>query len=202
MGCALIDQSPLFRSILEDCDDVLQSLPYAPSWSIVEELSKEKERSNVNEAKYSQPLCTALQIGIVCLLRSWGIRPDAVVGHSSGEICATFAAGLITMRNAIIAAYYRGYVLAKSSIFSSAAEAQGSMCAVGAGEDQCLGLLHGLDGRIQLAAVNSPCSCTISGDRTVIQSVVNLYAEKGQFCRELKVDKGNYIIDHLLICYH
>ncbi|KAL8717345.1 MAG: hypothetical protein Q9225_005405 [Loekoesia sp. 1 TL-2023] len=190
MGCALIDQSPLFRSTLEDCDNILQGLPYGPSWSIVEELSKEKERSNVNEAEYSQPLCTALQIGIVCLLRSWGIKPDAVVGHSSGEICAAFAAGLITMRNAIITAYYRGHVLAKSSTLSSAAEAQGSMCAVGMGEDQCLGLLRGLEGRVQLAAVNSPYSCTLSGDRTVVQSVVNLYAEKGQFCRELKVGKA------------
>lgn len=194
MGCALIDQSALFRSILGECDNILHSLPDGPPWSIIQELSKPTCESSINEARFSQPLCTALQIGIVCLLGSWGIRPNAVVGHSSGEICAAFLAGSITMRHAIITAYYRGHVLAKSSTFSSPTEAQGSMCAIGLDEERCLDLLSGFNGQIQLAAINSPSSCTVSGNRTTIQNIVGLCTRKGHFCRQLKVDNGEHVI--------
>ena len=113
------------------------------------------------------------------MLRTWGIEPSTVVGHSSGESRAAFAAGIITMRDAIVTAYYCGYVLAHSSSLASTTEAEGSTCAVREGEQQCLNILHGLDERVQLAAVNSPCSCTLSGDRTVIQSIIELYTDKG-----------------------
>ncbi|KAL8829024.1 MAG: hypothetical protein Q9170_006352, partial [Blastenia crenularia] len=152
MGNALIGQSPVFRSVLQECDAILRALPDGPSWSIIEELSKGKDESNIDKAEYSQPLCTALQIAIVSLLRSWNTTPDLIVGHSSGEICAAFAAGMITMRDAIVAAYYRGYVFARSSLSTPEKEAKGSMCAVGMGEEQCLDLLHGLGDRVQLAA--------------------------------------------------
>lgn len=188
MGCMLIDQSPLFRSVLEECDNVLRSLPDGPQWSIIEELTRDQSESKINEAEYSQPLCTTLQIAIFLLLRSWGIRSDAVVGHSSGEICSAFAAGNITMRDAIITAYYRGLVLATKS----PNEAQGAMCAVGLGEEHCLELLRGFDDRVQLAAINSPCSCTVSGDLTTIQTVIDLCAERGHFCRRLKVNRGEH----------
>lgn len=52
------------------------------------EILKDKDTSNVNDPAYSQPLCTALQIALVDLLRSFKIIPSAVVGHSSGEIAA------------------------------------------------------------------------------------------------------------------
>ena len=190
MGYALLDHSPLFRSVLDECENILHRLPNGPSWSIIEELAKAKDVSNINEAEYSQPLCTVLQIGIVCLLQSWGIRPNAVVGHSSGEICAAFAAGMITMRSAILIAYYRGYVLANSSALSPATSVHGSMCAIGLSEEESLALVQEFDSQAQIAAVNSPRSCTLSGDRIAIQSIVEKCAKKGHFCRQLKVDKG------------
>ncbi|KAL9601094.1 MAG: hypothetical protein Q9179_002982 [Wetmoreana sp. 5 TL-2023] len=125
MGCGLMNLSPLLRSILQTCEDILRELPDGPSWSIIDELSKEFDRSDINDARFSQPLCTALQVGIVSLLRSWGIRPNAVVGHSSGEIAAAFAAGMISLRSAIITAYYRGLVLASSDLTNSRGAIEG-----------------------------------------------------------------------------
>lgn len=178
MGRALLEGSPLFKSTLQECDDVLKDLGLL--WSLIEELNKAK--SNVDRAQYSQPLCTALQIGIISLLRSWNLEPDAVVGHSSGEIAAAFAAGMISLRTAMVTAYYRGYVLANSAT-------PGSMCAVGTGEDECVDIIQQWNGRVQLAAVNSPRSCTLSGDSEAIQNVIETCG-KGLFCRLLKVDQG------------
>ena len=56
------------------------------SWSLVDEMFAEKETSRIDIPTFSQPLCTALQIALVDLLRSWDIKPKSVVGHSSGEI--------------------------------------------------------------------------------------------------------------------
>ncbi|KAL8690210.1 MAG: hypothetical protein Q9218_004292 [Villophora microphyllina] len=192
MGCALIEHSPLFKSVIQECDEVLKGLPGGPPWSVIDELKKTKGDSNVNHAEYSQPLCTTLQVGLVSLLRSWGIRPDAVVGHSSGEIGAAFAAGLISLRTAILTAYYRGHVLSSMNMLAQN-ERQGAMCAVGLCEIESRALLMDYDGKVQLAAVNSPCSCTISGDQNAIRRVHDVCASKGQFCRLLKVDRGKIL---------
>lgn len=193
MGCGLIDHSALFRSVIQACEDALRELPDGPRWSIVEELSKAKEQSNVNDARYSQPLCTALQIGIVSLLKSWGIRPAAVVGHSSGEICAAFAAELISLRTAMVVAYYRGKILGSSPDSVSHTECPGSMCAVGLSEEDCKNMLKDYRDRVQLAAINSPCSCTLSGESGAIKEIAEICADKGQYCRLLKVDKGREV---------
>ncbi|KAL8902419.1 MAG: hypothetical protein Q9207_004740 [Kuettlingeria erythrocarpa] len=197
MGRTMIEGSTLFRSTLQECEDVLRDLHDGPSWSLIEELSKAKEESNIDKAEFSQPLCTALQVAIVSLLRSWNLKPDAVVGHSSGEIAAAFTAGMISLRTAMITAYYRGYVLANISTLTSAPNIQGSMCAVGTSEEQCASLIQQWKSQVQLAAVNSPHSCTLSGDSEAIESIVELCGGKGFFCRVLKVDRGKARIEPL-----
>ncbi|KAL8637932.1 MAG: hypothetical protein Q9228_004857 [Teloschistes exilis] len=188
MGCSLIHNSPLFKSVIEECEEALRELPDSPSWSIVDELSKDKAQSHVDDAQYSQPLCTALQIGLVSLLRSWGIKPAVVVGHSSGEICAAFAAGMISLRHAIITAYYRGYVQSLSSMLALN-ESQGAMCATGLGETECKALLRHHD-KVQIAAINSPSNCTVSGDQQAVQAIVQICSDQGHFCRLLMVNRG------------
>ena len=106
--------------------------------------------------------------------------PDAVVGHSSGEIAAAYAAGYISLEFAITAAYYRGFVVRDSSM-------TGAMAAVGLGEDQ---LSEILSDRVTLACENSPESTTISSDRESVEKAVALIQEHkpGVFARILKVD--------------
>ena len=186
MGMSLIDHCPLFRSMLYKCDRLLSELPDPPAWTITEELSQAKETSNIYKAEYSQPLCTALQLGLVTVLESWGVTPDAVVGHSSGEICAAYAAGILSLRDAIVVSYYRGRVLGCPSIQQS----EGSMCAVGLNEADANTLIENFAGRVQIAAINSPSSCTLSGDVDAIRVVVEQLVKERRFCRELKVDQG------------
>lgn len=191
MGKILLDQSALFKAVLHECERSLATLPDKPAWSIIEELSKPREESNVYQSTYSQPLCTALQLGLVVLWKSWGLVPNAVLGHSSGEIAAAYAAGILSMRDAIVVAYYRGICLGSiAATSSSASGTKGSMCAVGLDLKGAQALLEKFADRVQLAAVNSPTGCTLSGDREAVDQIIGICKETGTFCRELRVDIG------------
>ena len=185
MGMSLIRNSPLFLAVMRECDRHLSELPDRPCWSIIEELLKPQAVSNVHRAEYSQPLCTALQLGLVTLFGSWSLTPDAVIGHSSGEIAAAYAAGSISMRDAIVTSYYRGLVLGTASH-----DPAGAMCAVGLDHHDAEALFHDYAGRVQIAAVNSGTSCTLSGDRDAIEDIVKVLVQEKTFCRELRVDQG------------
>lgn len=84
MGLELVERYEVVRSILNKLDESLAGLPNAPNWNLLQALAQPKEKSRMNEAEFSQALTTAIQIAIVDLLKSWGISPTAVVGHSSG----------------------------------------------------------------------------------------------------------------------
>lgn len=188
MGKALLESFPRFKQDMRRMDEALQQLPDHPNWLLYDELSRESSDSRIHEAEYSQPLCVALQIGIVNILTSWGIRPSTVVGHSSGEIVAAYAAGAISMRTAIMIAYYRGKV-AKSL------EGLGSMVAVGLSPEEALPYLTP---GVVVACHNSPHSITLSGDKESVDNIVtNIKAANSEtLCRRLPV-RIAYHSDHM-----
>ncbi|KOS21700.1 Lovastatin nonaketide synthase [Escovopsis weberi] len=180
MGKQLILTNDRFRKSLAAMDQILQGFRIPPSWSIIEELQKPADVSQVNCAELAQPLCTALQIALYQELARGGVRPAAVVGHSSGEIAAAYAAGRISLEYALAAAYYRGYVTRSGG-------RSGAMAAVGlSAADASRFLRPG----VCVACENSPSSTTISGDREALEVVVmTLKAEMPDvFARLLKVE--------------
>ena len=193
MAVCLADGSPLFRDILTDCDTALATLSDAPSWSIVNELSKPEEESRVHLAEFSQPLCTSIQLAIVALLRSWGLKPVAVIGHSSGEIAAAYAAGYTCLCDAIMIARYCGLVLRHSLGHLSQSAGKKVMCAVGLCEKDSRELIADFADRVQLAAVNSPDSCTLSGEAQAIDDIITKCKQHGHVSRKLRVDQGKIL---------
>ena len=188
MGRQLIEQSLLFKQTLERCDALLQRLPDAPNWSCIDELCKPLEDSQLYQSRFSQPVCAALQLGIIELLRAWGIIPSAVVGHSSGEIVAAYCAGVLSFESAIICAYYRGLYMSKG--VSMAGSARGAMIAVGLTETEGKAELKAYKDRISLAAINSPSSLTFSGDEDAILQLKEKFGIKKIFARRLKVEQA------------
>jgi acyl transferase domain-containing protein/NADPH:quinone reductase-like Zn-dependent oxidoreductase len=184
MGRQLLDMSPLFRQSLERCDSILASLPDAPTWSIIQELSLEKETTHLAETKFSQPICTALQLAILALLDAWGIKPIAVVGHSSGEMAAAYAAGILSFRNTMIAAYYRGLDMSHSDADTVV---PGGMMAIGLSELAARQELKAYAGRIAIAAINSPSNVTVSGDLDAIMEFREILTERKVFAKQLQV---------------
>jgi acyl transferase domain-containing protein len=117
---------PIFRQSLEIATAYMKSL--GSTWSLLEELLREKADSNINQPFLAHPACTALQVALVDLFEFWGIEPNRVVGHSSGEIAAAYCAGRLGREAAWKIAYFRGYVSHKKS------KAKGAMLAVGISE--------------------------------------------------------------------
>ncbi|GKT54723.1 hybrid NRPS/NKS cluster containing protein [Colletotrichum tofieldiae] len=187
MAAELIEDSPAIANIVKELDRSLQSLPARdrPAWTLHDELLAPKESSMVGIASLSQPLCTAVQIILVDLLRVAGIQFSAVVGHSSGEIGAAYAAGYLSATDAIRVAYYRGLHL-------KLATTKGAMLAAGTTfEDaQELCSLPAFEGRASVAASNSPASVTLSGDADAIAEIQIILDEEKKFNRLLKVDRA------------
>jgi acyl transferase domain-containing protein len=110
MAKELLNTYPVFTKAMASAEKHLLHL--GADWSLLKELRKSPENSRVNEAALSQPCCTAIQLGLVDLLSSWGIRPNVVCGHSSGEIAAAYAAGLLSASDALSIAFHRGKAVA------------------------------------------------------------------------------------------
>ena len=146
---------------------------------------KDSKESQINLALYSQPLCSAIQIALVDLLASWGIKPQSVVGHSSGEIAAAYAMGALNHEDAMLVAYHRGVCSSKMA----SKELNGSMMAVGMSEASVQPLIESLTlGKAVVACVNSPSSITISGDVSAIDELHTILEDKKIFARKLAVE--------------
>ncbi|KAI8253820.1 Fumagillin dodecapentaenoate synthase [Colletotrichum sp. SAR 10_77] len=152
------------------------------AFGIGDELSKTEGESHLMESQFSLPCSTAVQIGITEILRSWSIRPDAVCGHSSGEIAGAFAAGALTADEAIVVAYLRGYIPK-----SMGTARQGTMAAIGLGSQD---VSKYLESGAFVACENSQNSTTISGDIAAIESAVAKAKADGVFARQLTVDRA------------
>ncbi|KAM0223013.1 hypothetical protein ACHAQD_003744 [Fusarium lateritium] len=180
MARNLIQNDSAFHADLFNLDSALQKLRFPPSWSIINELLKPAETTQIFKSELSQPLCTAVQLALFNKFASLGISPTAVVGHSSGEIAAAYAAGYLSMEEAIMIAYYRGYVTSKQN-------PNGSMVAVGMG---ALDVSKYLCDGVVVACENSPSSSTISGDTDRVAQVVEAIKQNvpDVFVRQVNVN--------------
>ena len=156
-------------------------------WSILEELSRNANVTRINEVALSTPICVALQISLVRLLRAWGIEPVAVTSHSSGEMAAAYAAGAISYRMAMAFSYHRALLAADKKLRGPV---QGAMIAVGLGLEETESYLRRLtsEGKAVVACINSPSSITVAGDLPAIVKIEELAAADDVFVRRLKVD--------------
>ncbi|KXX81008.1 Polyketide synthase-nonribosomal peptide synthetase [Madurella mycetomatis] len=203
MGAELLRKSPAVARCFDQLQQALDMLPAsddAPGWSLVDELVKEAHSSRLMaEDEISQPLCTAVQIALVDLLRAAKVGLTAVVGHSSGEIAAAYAAGYISAQDAIRIAYYRGLSLRRAREEMSETQTAGAMLAVGTSPSDAQQLcdLPPLRGRICVAAKNSPTSVTLSGDADAIQDAKEIMEDEDKLARLLRVNTA-YHSHHML----
>ncbi|KAL4922536.1 hypothetical protein BDW62DRAFT_54743 [Aspergillus aurantiobrunneus] len=185
MGRELIEAYPVFKDALLEADQHLKD--FGAEWSILEELSRDEALSKVNSAMLSLPLCTAVQIALVKLLRSWNISPTGVTGHSSGEVAAAFTAGAIDVRSAMAIVYMRGALT--SSFQDKIGSGRGGMVAVGLGKEAAEVYIARLTaGKVVVACVNSPESVTVSGDIMAIKELEAQLVGDGIFARQLRVE--------------
>ncbi|KAL4910890.1 beta-ketoacyl synthase [Aspergillus multicolor] len=152
MRRSLIEQCPLFLKTLQRCDTILQALPEdrnRPSWSMVDELQKSEQDSYLPKTEYSQPIYTAVQLALV----------EVLAQSDSGELAATYAAGLLSFENALVAAYYRGVHMGSGA--AAPGSVAGAMMAVEMTEAEVAAELEPYASRLAVAAMNGPISFTL-----------------------------------------
>ncbi|KAL2875457.1 hypothetical protein SGCOL_009369 [Colletotrichum sp. CLE4] len=174
MGKELLNNC-IFRTSIHRSQVLLEH--YGCPWDLIDELSRSIE-SNVDLPQYSQVLCTVLQIALVDLLREWGVKPRAVVGPSSGEISAAYAAGLLSRCNAVKIAYLRGICSAK--VANNVAPRVGAMAAAGLSEEEASKYIKQVP----------PC------DQDAVTKLCNVISADGKFARLLRV-KTAYHSPHM-----
>ncbi|KAF2014161.1 ketoacyl-synt-domain-containing protein [Aaosphaeria arxii CBS 175.79] len=187
MAKSLIKKSSYARKIISSLDESLASLPEddRPDWSLMGEMTVDDDKSRMDEALIAQPVTTAVQILLVDLLASADVKLDMVVGHSSGEIAAAYSAGLITARDAIRIAYYRG-------LHSSLSSGNGAMLSTFLNFQDAIKFCarEEFRDRIVLAASNGPSMTTLSGDAETIDRASITLGQENVVARKLKVDKA------------
>ncbi|KAL8717594.1 MAG: hypothetical protein Q9225_005174 [Loekoesia sp. 1 TL-2023] len=184
MGRDLIHTAPTFRKSLVSSENVLRTL--GSTWSLFTELLRDEATSKLDDSVIAQPATTAIQIALVDLLFSLGIKPVAVLGHSSGEIAAAYAAGALSHTVALSVSYHRGFIAKECKHDDNNG---GAMLAVGLGIEEVQGYVTQLHtGSVTVACINSLKSTTISGDRSAIDELKEILDAKAVFSRELKVE--------------
>ena len=153
----------------------------------------------------SQPATTAVQIGVVSLLKSWGIYPAKVAGHSSGEFAAAYTVGALSIRSCLMIAYHRGRLA--SSLCKVESGRGGAMLAIGASAAKVNAMLKKLDcGKASVACINGPSLVVVSGDETIVQVLEEVAGSEKIFVQKLHTNVAYHshqmeaIADEYLAC--
>lgn len=168
MGRQLLESEPVFRAKIEECDALLSR---HADWSLLEELSAPEEKSRIDETHIAQPGIFSIQVALAALLASWGIEPEAIVGHSAGEVAAAHVSGALSLEDAVLVIYHRSRLQHRT-------EGQGRILAAGISPREAEKHLKGREAEISLGAVNSPNSIALAGDEAVLDAIAAELAEQ------------------------
>ncbi len=171
MGAALLNDNPVFRKAVEAVDAIF--VPLA-GWSLAEAMRKPAPDWALEKTENAQTLLFAVQAGLCEVLRSHGILPGAVAGHSVGEVAAAWAAGALTLEDAVRVIFERSRLQGETA-------GSGTMAAVKLPEARLKALLSEFTG-VEIAGYNAPDNFTVSGDPDQIAALgLKIKAERGLY---------------------
>ncbi|PHV12432.1 non-ribosomal peptide synthetase/type I polyketide synthase [Chitinimonas sp. BJB300] len=194
MGRQLFDSEPVYRAVIEACDREMRK---EAGWSLIDEMNAAEADSNMAETWLAQPANFALQIALSALWRSYGIQPDAIVGHSAGEAAAFYEAGVYSLEDAVKVIIHR-------SRLQQLLVGAGTMLAVSLTEEEALARIAPYGDQISIAAINSPTAMTLAGDKAPLAELAEQLKSEHIFAKFLTVSvpyhsaKMDLIKDELL----
>ncbi|MCD0450494.1 acyltransferase domain-containing protein [Actinocorallia sp. API 0066] len=175
MGRALWSD-PVAGPVLAHCDARVRELA---GWSLHEQLTADDAR--LDDTVFAQPAIFAVQAALTALWRSWGLRPDAVLGHSVGEIGAAYAAEVFDLDRALEIVVRRGEVMGST-------RGQGAMAVLGLPAEEVAELLPAFAGRLHVAAVNSPAHTVVGGEAAALAELEQQARARGALWTALNGD--------------
>ncbi|HET9039668.1 MAG TPA: type I polyketide synthase, partial [Gemmatimonadales bacterium] len=162
MGSELFRREPVFRANLEACDAALGP---ELGWSLIDRLFGGEGGAALETIDVIQPALFGIQVALAALWRSWGVEPDAVVGHSMGEVAAAYVSGGLTLEAAARVVAVRSRLLRRLS-------GQGGMALVALPAEVTATHLSGRAEPLAIAASNGPRSTVVAGDAAALDALL------------------------------
>ncbi|GAB3971796.1 hypothetical protein GCM10029978_047650 [Actinoallomurus acanthiterrae] len=179
MASELLESSPVFAERFGECAAALSEFV---DWSPAEAAEDPHALERVDVV---QPVLWAVMVSLAEAWRSWGVEPAAVVGHSQGEIAAACAVGGLSLRDGARIVALRSKAIRRLA-------GQGGMVSVAESVENIERRLAAWDGRVTVAAVNSPGSVVVSGDTEALAGLVAACEEDGVRARQIPVDYASH----------
>ena len=178
MGRRLLAEDPRFRRAVRAVDALIREVS---GLSVVRELRAEPAKSRLHLTEVAQPALFALQVGLLETLGARGVRPDAVLGHSVGEVAAAYASGALDLQQAVRVIHERSQAQAPT-------RGRGRMAALGLSPAKAIEAIRPWEGVLEFAAVNSPSSVTLSGPLAALRELGETWEGDGVLFRILDLD--------------
>ncbi|MFD9904193.1 SDR family NAD(P)-dependent oxidoreductase [Streptomyces sp. NPDC059063] len=169
MGRELMESSPVFAERMRACAEALE--PHV-DWSLIDTVCGGPEAADLDRIDVVQPVLFAVMVSLAQVWRALGVTPDAVIGHSQGEIAAACAAGALTLQDA-------AKIVALRSRLLATATQDGGMAGIVAPADRVRELLGPWAAKVAVAAVNGPYSTTVSGEAVAVKELVAHCEDQG-----------------------
>jgi pimaricinolide synthase PimS1 len=180
MGSELHETYPAYREALDQvCAEIDPLIDRSLKKLIFSEEGSEQAEA-LSHTTYAQPALFATQVALGRLYESWGMKPEAMAGHSVGEIAAVHLAGVLSLKDAARLVCSRGALM-------GALPEGGAMLAIEASGQEALELITGKEAELSLAAINSPTSCVISGTESAIDACEATWKAQGKRAKRLDV---------------
>ncbi|WP_426555096.1 type I polyketide synthase [Streptomyces sp. WG5] len=183
MGIRLMAESPVFAERLAECAAALA--PYV-DWSLPEVLEQTEGAPSLERADVIQPASWAVMVSLAAVWQAHGVVPDAVVGHSQGEIAAACVSGALSLEDAARVVALRGRIIARRLAGT------GGLLSVSLPHGEVEARLHHRDGLVSVAAVNGPTSVVVSGDLEALDGLFDELAGEDMRVRRIAADYASH----------
>ncbi|MCV7425502.1 type I polyketide synthase [Mycobacterium montefiorense] len=185
MGIELLDAAPVFAQQIEACAEAFAEFV---DWSLIDVLRGAPASPGMDRVDVVQPVLFAVMVSLAELWKSVGVNPDAVIGHSQGEIAAAYVAGALSLRDAA------RVVTLRSKLLRSLAHT-GGMLSIACSTERARELLAPYGNRLSIAAVNGPFAVVVSGEVAALEEVVGFCADLDLRTRRIDVDYASHSVE-------
>ncbi|GGR76760.1 hypothetical protein GCM10010269_14950 [Streptomyces humidus] len=181
MARALLTESPVFAARMAECE---QALAPHLDWSLSAVVRGEPDAPSLRRIDVVQPVLFAVMVSLAALWQAYGVEPDAVVGHSQGEIAAAYVAGALSLEDA-------ARIVAVRSRAQRELSGTGGMASVALPADALRERLRPFDG-LSVAAVNGPASAVVAGDPAALEEFLTGCESDGTRVRRVAADVAGH----------
>ncbi|ETB38490.1 hypothetical protein O974_27330, partial [Mycobacterium avium 11-0986] len=185
MATELLDTAPVFAQHIQACEEAFAEFV---DWSLIDALRGAPGAAGMDRVDVVQPALFAVMVSLAELWKSVGVSPDAVIGHSQGEIAAAYVAGALSLRDAA------RVVTLRSKLLRSLA-GPGGMLSIACSTERARELLAPYGNRVSIAAVNGRSAVVVSGEGAALDELAAFCADLALRTRRIDVDYASHSVE-------